>query len=312
MVAPTLENEHSLHTRDMNHDEPPSGEERNNAGVVKDSYWVEALAQGLAVLHAFDSDRPLLTLSQIATRLEWPRAKPYRFVHTLEKMGYLQRDESGRAFRLTSRSMQLGFAYLSRLPLVERAQPVLDRLRAEVGASVHMALLEGAELVYVAAARMQLPTAINIHVGSRVPAYATSIGRVLLAYKSDEEIDVILGTGPLPALTQKTTVNPAVLHRNLKLAREQGYVFNDEEFHAGVRSIACAIFDAKGEAVAGINATAATYLFTDERVRDEIVPAVLRVADDISRGLGGALSSTDKGTKVADASRQSERQARVT
>ena len=238
------------------------------------------------MLKAFDTDRPALTLSEIAAELGWSRTKPFRFVHTLEKLGYLARTDSGRAFRLTSLSMQLGFAYLSQVPLVEMAQPVLDRLRTEVGASVHLALLEGKELVYVAQARMQLPTAINIHVGSRLPAYATSIGRVLLAYKSDAERDAILGTDPLSAWTQKSTVDPQVLRRNLDIARERGYVFNDEEFHVGVRSIAAAIFDAKGNAFAGINATASTYVFNDERIHTEIVPAVLRAADELSRSLG--------------------------
>lgn len=253
----------------------------------KDPYWVDALAQGLSVLKAFDSDRPSLTLSEIAVRLGWSRTKPFRFVHTLEKLGYLARDESGRAFRLTSLSMQLGFAYLSKIPLVEMAQPVLERLRTQVGASVHMALLEGKELVYVAQARIELPTAINIHVGSRLPAYATSIGRALLAYKSDEERDAIVGDGPLSTWTRKSTVDPEVLRRNLSLAREQGYVFSDEEFHVGVRSIAVPIFDNRGNAVAGVNATATTYIFTDERIHTEIIPAVRRAAEELSRALGG-------------------------
>ena len=264
----------------------PSGTLPDETKAGKDPYWDDALAQGLAVLKAFDTDRPALTLSEIAAVLGWSRTKPFRFVHTLEKLGYLARVESGRSFRLTSLSMQLGFAYLSRVPLVELAQPVLDRLRTDVGASVHMALLEGNELVYVAQARMQLPTAINIHVGSRLPAYATSIGRVLLSYKSDAERDAIVGAGPLSVWTQRSTVDPKVLRRNLDIAREQGYVFNDEEFHVGVRSIAAAIFDAQGNAFAGVNATASTYVFTDERIKSEIVPAVLRAAAELSRSLG--------------------------
>ncbi len=263
-----------------------TGDQPDDTKPEKDPYWVDALAQGLAVLKAFDTDRPALTLSQIAAELGWSRTKPFRFVHTLEKLGYLARTESGRAFRLTSLSMQLGFAYLSQVPLVEMAQPVLDRLRTDVGASVHLALLEGNELVYAAQARIQLPTAINIHVGSRLPAYATSIGRVLLAYKSDAERDVILGTGPLSVWTQKSTVDPQVLRSNLNIARERGYVFNDEEFHVGVRSVAAAIFDAKGNAFAGVNATASTHVFNDERIQSEIVPAVLRAADELSRSLG--------------------------
>jgi IclR family pca regulon transcriptional regulator len=269
--------------------------EADTVKAGKDPYWVDALAQGLAVLKAFDSDRPALTLSEIAAVLGWSRSKPFRFVHTLEKLGYLARTESGRAYRLTSLSMQLGFAYLSRVPLVEMAQPILDRLRTEVGASAHLAVLEGHELVYIAQSRIQLPTAINIHVGSRLPPYATSIGRVLLAFKSDAEHDTIVGTEPLSAWTQKSTVDPAVLRRNLVIAREQGYVFNDQEFHVGVRSIAAPIFDGQGHAVAGVNATATTYVFTDDRIQSQIVPAVLRAADDLSRSLGYFRDRTTPG-----------------
>lgn len=268
----------------------------------KDPYWVEALAQGLSVLKAFDSERSALTLSEIASKLGWGRTKPFRFLHTLEKLGYLTRDESGRAFRLTSLSMQLGFAYLNRIPFLERAQPVLDRLRTEVGASVHMGLLEGKELIYVAQARMEQPTAINIHVGSRLPAYATSIGRALLAYKSDAELDDIIGTGPLSTWTQKSIVDPLELRRSLTIARERGYVFSDEEFHVGIRSIAAPIFDANGHAVAGVNATGTTYSFTDERIQAEVIPAVRRAADEISQGLG-------RFTAAAQASRSISRRS---
>jgi IclR family pca regulon transcriptional regulator len=240
----------------------------------------------LSVLHAFDDTRSALTLTEIASRLGWSRTKPYRFVHTLEKLGYLARDSSGRAYRLTTLSMQLGFTYLQRQPLVELSQPVLERLRERVHASSHMAILEGGDLVYVALARIHQLTAINIHVGSRMPATASSIGRVLLAHQSETVLDSLLRLAPPRALTPKTTVDPDAFRQKLQRAREDGYFFNDEEFSLGIRSIAAPIFDADGQVVAGINATALTTVFTDARVHDEIVPAVKKAAADISRGLG--------------------------
>ena len=258
----------------------------NEAKAAKDPYWVEALAQGLAVLHVFDGAPSALTLSEIGGKLGWSRTKPYRFVHTLEKLGYLARDDSGRAFRLTSLSMQLGFAYLNRMPLVELAQPVLDRLRTELGASVHLAVLERNELVYIAQARTTLPTAINVHVGSRLPPYATSIGRVLLAFRPEEEVREIIGSEPLVAWTQKSVVDPARLMQLLALARQRGYVLNDGEFQEGVRSVAAPVFDAQGNAVAGVNATATSYVFNDERLQDQVVAAVQQAAQELSRSLG--------------------------
>jgi len=258
----------------------------------RDPYWVEALAQGLAVLHAFDGDKDSLTLTEIAARLGWSRSKPFRFVHTLEKLGYLARDSSGRAYRLTTLAMQLGFSSLARLPLVELAQPVLERLRERVRASTHLALLEGSDLVYIALARVHSPNAINIHVGSRMPAYASSIGRVLLAHLGEAEVDAILGPAPIPALTPKSTVDPAEFRRKLALARQEGCFFNDEEFSLGIRSIAAPVVDGAGRVVAGLNATALTSVFSEERVRAEIIPAVKEAAAELSRGLGATTPRT--------------------
>lgn len=256
------------------------------ASEERDPYWVDALAQGLAVLHAFDGDKASLTLTDIAARLGWSRSKPFRFVHTLEKLGYLARDSSGRAYRLTTLAMQLGFSSLVRQPLVELAQPVLEQLRERVRASTHLAILEGRDLVYIALARVHSLNAINIHVGSRMPAYASSIGRVLLAHLDEAEVDAILGLEPIPALTPKSTVDPVEFRRKLALARLEGCFFNDEEFSLGIRSIAAPIVDGQGRVVAGINATALTSVFTDLRVREEIIPAVKEAAVELSRGLG--------------------------
>ena len=252
---------------------------------AKDPYWVDALSQGLAVLQAFDTDRSSLTLTEIASRLGWSRSKPYRFVHTLEKLGYLGRDESGRGYRLTTKSMQLGFAYLIRLPLVELAQPILDGLRNTIQSSTHLAVQEDNDLVYLALSRLQRPTAINIHVGSRMPLYASSIGRLLLAYKSHEEVDRILGDGPIPSMTPKSTADPHLFRLKLAQAKQDGYILNDEEFSLGIRSLAAPVFDRTGAVVAGINATALTTNFGDQRLHQEVIPAVVQAATELSQGL---------------------------
>lgn len=255
----------------------------------KDPYWVDSLAHGLAVLHAFDAQHPELSLTEIAKRLNWGRSKPYRFVHTLERLGYLARDSSGRVFRLTTRAMQLGFAYLSHQTLVELAQPILDELRQRVGASTHLAVLEHKELVYLALSRSTLPTGIHIHVGSRMPVVASSIGKLLLAHLPQSELDALLGQEALPAFTPKSTVDPLAFRQKLAQVRKDGFMFNDEEYHLGIRSIAAPVFNAQSQVVAGINATALTQVFTDERVHAEIIPAVQQAAAELSAGLGHLL-----------------------
>lgn len=258
----------------------------DRAAPLKDPYWVDALAQGIEVLRVFNGEPSGLTLSEVAKRLGWGRTKPFRFLYTLEKMGYLARDESGRAFRLTSLCMQLGFAYLHSIPLVELAQPLLDRLRADVGASVHLAVLERGELVYIAQARVQIPTVINLHVGSRLPAYATSIGRVLLAYMPEPVVLEMLGNEPLVAWTRKSTVDARQLVQILQGVRQQGHALNDGEFQEGVRSVAVPVFDASGCVVAGMNATATSYVFSEEKIYGQVLPALRNAAEELSRALG--------------------------
>lgn len=253
--------------------------------AAKDPYWVDALAQGLEVLHVFDGERSPLTLSEIAGRLGWGRTKPYRFLHTLEKLGYLARDDTGRGFRLTSLSMQLGFAYLNSIPLVELAQPLLDKLRTEVGASTNLAILERGETVFIAQARTKLPTTINLHVGSRLSAYATSSGRILLAHLPEHQVIEMLQAQPLTAWTSKSVTDPAQFLQILRTARKQGYVLNDGEFQEGIRSVAAPVFDAQGVVIAGVNTAATRFVFSDENL-DQIREALCETADELSRAMG--------------------------
>ncbi|HEY7063207.1 MAG TPA: IclR family transcriptional regulator [Chloroflexota bacterium] len=249
-------------------------------------YWVEALSRGLDVLRAFDADHPSLSLAELAQRLGWSRTTPYRFVWTLEHLGYLQRDAESRRYRLGPRVLELGFAYLHSLPLVDLARPYLARLHQETGASAHLGILDGKDVLYVALVAARRISAITVNVGMRVPAHAGSIGKVLLAFSAPEVVDALLAGGPLPAYTERTVTQPARLRQYLARIREQGYVFNDQEFQLGVRSVAAPIFDAEGAVVAGINAAAPIHELPDDVVETVVIPAVRRAAAELSACLG--------------------------
>jgi len=252
----------------------------------KDPYWVDALAHGLAVLRVFEYSQDGLNLSDIALRLGWSRTKPHRYVHTLERLGYLSRNEATKRYRPTSLTMTLGYTYLSGLSLIELAQPAINQLRDKVGASVHLGILEQNHVVYIASARVALLPVVNLHVGSIVPPYATSIGRMLLAHLDESTLQAIIGNDPLPAVTEHSTTDPVVFRKMLQESRERGYAMTDEEFHPGVRSIAAPIRDRDGSVVAAINATSIVQKFSDEFVAGTVVPHVIEAAGDISRGLG--------------------------
>jgi IclR family pca regulon transcriptional regulator len=265
---------------------PESGSEDADAGQAKDPYLVEALVQGLAVLRVFEGQPRGLSLAQVARALGCSRTRPFRYLHTLERLGYLRRDADAGTYRPTALTLALGYAFLDGQALTEIAQPVLERLKDEVRGSAHLGILDRGELVYVGAARTAVITAVNVRIGSRLPATSTSIGRILLAWLDPSEVDRLIGTGPIPAHTHRSIVDPQAFRRMLAETRARGHAYTDEEFHLGVRSVAAPVRDASGSVVAGINATAITHVFTDEHVRDVVTPAVRRAADELSRGLG--------------------------
>lgn len=194
-----------------------------------DPYIVGALVRGLEVLRAFNAEHPSLSMTELAHVLGWNRTAPFRLIYTLQKLGYLHQDPQTKRYSLGSRVMELGFEYLHSLQLPELAQPYLEKLREETGASAHLGILEGSEVVYVARVQTRLMSASNVHVGSRLPAHATSMGKVLLAFQPTEALERLVQDRRLAAYTVRTITDPAKLRRELAAIRERGYVFNDQE-----------------------------------------------------------------------------------
>jgi len=212
---------------------------------------VQSLARGLAVIEAFSAERPEMSLSEVAEATGIPRAAARRFLHTLVQLGYAVTD--GRAFRLTPRVLGLGYAYLSSQPLPERITPVLQELSDEVGESASASVLDGADVVYVARVQTRRIMHIAIGVGTRFPAAATSMGRVLLAGLEPGEAAALLDAHPVPALTPRTLTDPARVLRELQRVREAGWCLVDQELEDGLRSVAVPVHDAAGRVACALN-----------------------------------------------------------
>ncbi|MGI5129277.1 IclR family transcriptional regulator domain-containing protein [Pseudonocardia sp. CA-107938] len=213
---------------------------------------VRSLERGLAVLRAFDADAPVQTLSDVARRAGLTRAAARRFLLTLAELGYVRSD--GRLFQLTPKVLELGYAYLSALTLPEVAGPHLEALSAQVHESASMSVLDGADIVYVArVATSRLMTAA-ITIGTRLPAYASAMGRVMLAARPQEERAQLLAAPA--ALTDRTVTDTAVLARTLDDVAAAGWALVEEELELGVRSIAVPVHDARGAVVAAVNVAA--------------------------------------------------------
>jgi IclR family pca regulon transcriptional regulator len=249
-------------------------------------YLVGGLMRGLDVLRCFDRDHQTLSLGEVARMLGWRRTEPFRFLHTLESLGYLHRDPVTKRYRLTTKVLEMGFVALANLPLPELAQPYLERLRDRTNGSAHVGVLDGQEVVYVGRAASRAILGSTIHIGSRLPAHATAIGKTLLASQPDTWLRDWLERHDLTRYTATTLAETPALLRELAAIRASGYAISNAEFELGIRSVAAPIIDAAGHAVAAINVSAPLESLTDDALAAIIIPAVRETAAELSLAYG--------------------------
>ena len=264
----------------------------DDAGRANDT--VQSLARGLAVIRAFDAEHPELTLSEVARRAGITRAAAGRFLRTLEQLGYVRPSSGsgsgsgsgvGKSFALTPRVLELGFSYLSALSIPEVVQPHLERLSREVDESVSAAVLDGDDIVYIARVPTRRIMSVRITIGTRFPAFATSMGRVLLAGMPDAARDGVLAASALPSLTERTVTDPSALREELELVRAQGWAFVDGELEPGLRSVAVPLHDRRGDVVAAVNVSTSATRDTVEHVVEHYLPPLVRTAEAIDAEL---------------------------
>jgi IclR family transcriptional regulator, pca regulon regulatory protein len=249
--------------------------------------FVQSVQRALAVITAFDAEHPQLSLADVSRRTGLNRAAARRFLHTLAALGYVRTDE--RLFALTPRVLELGYAYLSSLRLPEIAEPHLKELSRTVGESCSVSVLDLPDVVYVARAETRRIMHVRIAVGTRLPAYATSMGRVLLAALPPDRLAGYLDTVELTALTSSTVTARDRLLAVLDTVRSQGYAVVDQELEPGLRSVAAPIRGRDQDVVAAVNVSTSTGRrgSGDDPIPD-IVPSLLTTAQRISADLSVA------------------------
>jgi IclR family transcriptional regulator, pca regulon regulatory protein len=253
--------------------------------------FVQSLARGLAVIRAFDADHPELGLSEVARRADMPRAAARRFLRTLETLGYVRASggttgsAAGARFALTPRVLELGFSYLSALSLPEIVQPHLERLSREVDESVSAAVLDGTDIVYIARVPTRRIMSVRITIGTRFPAYATSMGRVLLSGLPESDATGVLEASDLSALTARTVTDTEAMRAELARIREQGWALVDGELEPGLRSVAAPVHARDGSVVAAVNVSTSATRDTVEHVTAEYLPRLLATAAAIDAEL---------------------------
>jgi IclR family pca regulon transcriptional regulator len=260
-----------------------------DTGPPRNSDFVQSLDRGLAVIKAFGPDRERLSLSEVARATGLTRAATRRFLLTLVKLGYVRND--GREFSLRPRVLELGYAYLSGLGMPEVAAPHLEELVAQVRESSSISVLDSQHIVYVARVPTKRIMTVSISVGTRFPAYATSMGRVLLAGLSEDDLSRYLAEADLAPITGRTVTDPDRLREILRDVAKQGYAIVDQELEEGLRAVAAPIHGAGGAVTAAINLSAHASRISMSAMRTELLPHLLQTASRIesdlrSQGLG--------------------------
>ena len=252
---------------------------------AQSSDFVQSLERGLAVIRAFDSEHRELALSEVARSTGLTRAAARRFLLTLVKLGYVNLSQ-GR-FSLRPRVLELGYAYLSSLSLPEVALTHMEALVAEVNESCSISVLDELDIVYVARVPTRRIMSITLAVGTRLPAFVTSMGRVLLAGLPDDELEERLERIEVVPLTAHTVKDKDALRTILDAVRRQGYAATDQELEEGLRSLAVPLRNSSGTVIAALNLSVHASRASMAALRRDFLPRALRTAAAIEEDLRG-------------------------
>lgn len=248
--------------------------------ALTDPSFMTSLARGLAVVRAFSDQRRSLTIAQISHKTGIPRAAVRRCLHTLKQLGYADSDANN--FSLKPKMLTLGYSYLSSTPLTVSAQPCLNGISRTLNESCSLAVLDDNEVLYVSRSATSRIMSVALNTGSRLPAYCTSLGRVMLAHMPDDALKAYLDKVKLRAYTERTVVSAKRLKEILAGVRRNGFAIIDEELEVGLRSIAVPVRGASGAVVAALNVGAQASRVTSRQMEEEFLPVLLRGSQELS------------------------------
>ena len=268
------------------------------AGTGNDKYIVPALERGLRLLGEFSHDNRTLGAPELARRLDLPRSTVFRLISTLESMGFLERVSSSSDYRLGMAVLRLGFEYLSSLELTELGQPLLGRLCDEIRYPCNLVVRDGRSIVYVAKVTPPTPLTSSVRVGTRLPAHATVLGRILLEDLSLAELRALYPEEHLEAFSGNTPKTVLELFNMVQVDRQRGYVLGEGFYEASISTIAAPVRDESRRIVAALGATIPSAHIEADRL-DDLVQRVRASADELSRLLNYQPRGEDSDKVVA-------------
>jgi IclR family pca regulon transcriptional regulator len=272
--------------------------------------FVRSVERAFSIVRAFGRESPSLTLSQVAQRTGLTRASARRFLMTLESLGYIGSED--RQFFLRPRILDLGFAYLSSVPVFDIVETHMEAVVQQVQESSSASVLDGTDVIYILRVPTKRIMSVQIEVGTRLPAYATSMGRVLLSALAPERLENYLREVKMEQLTPTTVTD----HRGLRLAlaqvREQGWCLLDQELEVGVRSVAVPLHDPAGQVFAAMNISTNATRVPAERLLGEYLPLLRKAAEAIDEEIRARRSTTQaSGTSAAATTRSAMAKAEL-
>ena len=243
--------------------------------------FVSSLARGLGVIRSFDMQNPEMTLTQVAKRTGLTRAGARRFLLTLTELGYVKKDQ--RLFSLTPKILELGYAFMASAPLSLSARPIVEWVTEQTGESCNMGVLDRDDMVNVAHTGPRGIVMVNVHVGARIPAAYTAVGRAILAFIPDADLEAYMARLELKPLTSFSLTSKTALRAELTRVRAQGYAFVDRELHEGMRTLGVPVFNNHGNVAAAVNITNHAVTVPKEKIIKDCLPALKQAAADLQK-----------------------------
>jgi len=245
--------------------------------------YVRALDRGLAVVRAFDAAHPRRSLSEVARAVGLAPATARRLLHTLQALDYVGTD--GHVWWLRPRLLELGQAYLATTTVWDVVRERLARLAGDVRETASAGVLEGDDVLYVVRVPYRRIMSMNVEVGTRIPGFASSMGRVLLAALDEDTMEAVLARADLRPITPHTVSSVSALRELVAEVREQGWCLMEQELEAGIQCVAAPVHDAGGRVVAAVTVSTHTTRVGPDELRDRLLPALLEAAADIDEDL---------------------------
>ncbi|RKF14152.1 IclR family transcriptional regulator [Roseovarius spongiae] len=243
---------------------------------------VRSVAKAFRVLEAFDAHHPQMTLSQIAARTEMDLSSAQRFAHTLQTLGYLEKDSTTRQFELSVKTLDLSYRFTRTSRLVDRAMPVLQHLSKETEETINLTVLDGTEIVFISRFLSRHVLHTDVTIGTRLPAYCMAPGRAILSRLPEDEFEAVLAASDIRAHTQNTITDPKALREIIEQARLEGFATAFEELYHGDGSIAAPVLGANRKVMGAVSVAASTLRYRREDMISAFAPMILAAARSIS------------------------------